>query len=432
MPMHMAGTEIYVHTLAQGQQQAGHEVAVLIPHFEFYHPGVFRHSYEYDGITVHQYQEYGDPRNRALQSGKRDEASLRPFREVLESVKPDIIHFHEFTRSIGLSVHHLRVAKSTGAKVFFTMHLSGYTCNTNNLIRGKELCNGKIQEYGCSVCSLKTFFNFPGVLATPIAGAGMLLRSMGLTGKMPAGKLTTLLSMPAAIARISRELIAVSAVTDKMITLSEWYKQMLIENGVPADKIAVVPQALSITGAARPATRNLLPVKPLRIVFVGRVQHQKGVHLLVEAMKAFTTDQVTLDIYGKEEDTDYYRQCRSQSQDMTSIAWKGPIARDQVLTMLGQYHLLCLPSAFSEMSPLVVQEAFAAGIPVLASRVYGNAEQVKHGFNGLLFDFNSSASLRQRIAQVVGHPEQLEQLRNNIIPPRTFDWVSAAYLQLYN
>lgn len=432
MPMHMAGTEIYVHTLALEQKKGGHEVSVLIPHFEFYNPGKFTSSYIFDGIIVYQYMELEDPRNRALMSGQRNEASLLKFREVLEAVKPDVIHFHEFTRSIGLSVHHIKIAKSTCSKVIFTMHLSGYTCNTNNLIKGKELCNGKIEAFTCSVCSLKTFFGFPGVLAKPVVGAGIMLRSLGLTGKLMPGKLTTLLSMPASIVRIKQELLTVAKYTDKLVTLSEWYKQILIDNGVPADKIAVVPQALSIVGTPIDKTSLIIPVKPLRIAFVGRIQHQKGVHLLVEALKAFMPEQVVLDIYGKEEDSDYYRQCRTDSKELKNVNWKGAIARDQVLSMLKNYHLLCLPSAFSEMSPLVVQEAFAAGIPVLASKVYGNAEQIKHGWNGLLFDFNSADSLQRQIANVVAHPEQLEQLKNNITPPRTFDWVSNAYLELYN
>lgn len=49
---------------------------------------------------------------------------------------------------------------------------------------------------------------------------------------------------------------------------------------------------------------------------------------------------------------------------------------------------MSLCSTFSEMSPLVIQEAFAARLPVIASNVYGNAEQITHGENGLLFNFN--------------------------------------------
>ena len=60
---------------------------------------------------------------------------------------------------------------------------------------------------------------------------------------------------------------------------------------------------------------------------------------------------------------------------------------------MADYDLLCVPSLSSEMSPLVIQEAFAAGIPVLASRGYGNIEQIRHGENGLVFNFNSADSL---------------------------------------
>jgi len=101
------------------------------------------------------------------------------------------------------------------------------------------------------------------------------------------------------------------------------------------------------------------------------------------------------------------------------------------VSVLAGYDILCLPSTFSEMSSLVIQEAFAAGIPVLASRVYGNMEQVKDGHNGLLFDFRSSKDLKAKLAKLISEPGFLQRLRENVRPPGSFDKVNSAYLQLY-
>ena len=97
-----------------------------------------------------------------------------------------------------------------------------------------------------------------------------------------------------------------------------------------------------------------------------------------------------------------------------------------------QYHALCLCSTFSEMSPLVIQEAFAAGIPVIASHVYGNAEQIQHGVNGLLFKFNNVQSLHEQIQLCIDNPVLLDGLRHNIKPPKSFSNVAAAYKDLYS
>ena len=84
------------------------------------------------------------------------------------------------------------------------------------------------------------------------------------------------------------------------------------------------------------------------------------------------------------------------------------------------------------MSPLVIQEAFAAGIPVLASKVYGNMEQVADNHNGLLFEFNSSDSLKEKIKALIDNPALLPKLKSNIVAPLNFNVVHEAYLRIYN
>jgi glycosyltransferase involved in cell wall biosynthesis len=84
------------------------------------------------------------------------------------------------------------------------------------------------------------------------------------------------------------------------------------------------------------------------------------------------------------------------------------------------------------MSPLVIQEAFAAGIPALVSHSYGNIEQVKHDQNGLVFDFNSPSNLREQIDRLIREPGLLARLRDQVRPPGDFNRISNAYLELYH
>ena len=219
---------------------------------------------------------------------------------------------------------------------------------------------------------------------------------------------------------------------DQIIALTNWYKDILLLNGVPKNKITVIPQALAPGGTkAKKSERINRLAFPIRIVFLGRIQPQKAVHLLIEACKGFTAAAITLDIYGKEEDTSYYKKCRVQSVNQTNVFWKGLLDRDEVVETLAQYDILCLPSMFSEMSPLVIQEAFAAGIPVLASTVYGNIEHIRDGENGLLFDFGSAADLTKKIRDLIDDPNLINHLKSNVKSPRQFDSVAAAYAELY-
>ena len=82
------------------------------------------------------------------------------------------------------------------------------------------------------------------------------------------------------------------------------------------------------------------------------------------------------------------------------------------------------------MSPLVIQEAFAAGIPVLASNVYGNSEQIIDNKNGILFKYNDVKSLLSKLNRLIMEPELKYDLAKNIDPPLIFKQVGRVYVQL--
>jgi glycosyltransferase involved in cell wall biosynthesis len=98
--------------------------------------------------------------------------------------------------------------------------------------------------------------------------------------------------------------------------------------------------------------------------------------------------------------------------------------------MLSSYDLLCLPSAF-EMSPLVIQEAFTAGIPVLASNVYGNAEQITDGLNGWLFNCNDANDLEKKLQILINKPFMLAEATKHFPVLNTFTNVANDHLKLY-
>ena len=93
--------------------------------------------------------------------------------------------------------------------------------------------------------------------------------------------------------------------------------------------------------------------------------------------------------------------------------------------------ILCLCSTFSEMSPLVIQEAFHVGIPVIASGVYGNLEQIKHEQNGLIFKFNDVKSLKQQITRLIHEEGLLNKLQSSKNTTFNFRMIAVKYKQLY-
>jgi glycosyltransferase involved in cell wall biosynthesis len=413
------------------QKKGGHSVAIVTPHIDYYRPGQINEHYIYDDIDVYQFLETADPKNRQIHYGKKKPEGLNNFSALIYQLKPDVIHFHELNRSIGITIEHVKITRQTGAKVFLTMHLSSYTCSTNILVYNNALCDGMIKDFRCSECCYKTLFKIPSLLANPLTYLSMMADKTGITDKIADSKIKTLLTVPATIRRTRQELQEIVTNVDQLISYSRWYKKILIGNGVPENKLTVLPAALASISKNENYPKKKETVLPVKMVFIGRIQPTKGIHLIIEAMHSFSPGQVQIDIYGRPETTDYYKQCISDSTGMPHVIWKGEINREEVVERLAQYDIFCLASTFSEMSPLVIQEAFAAQIPVLASKVYGNVEQIQDNYNGLLFEFNSSLSLKRKIQNLVEDTELLPHLKRNIIQPNNFESVSNAYLELY-
>jgi GT2 family glycosyltransferase len=73
-----------------------------------------------------------------------------------------------------------------------------------------------------------------------------------------------------------------------------------------------------------------------------------------------------------------------------------------------------VPSIWPEISPLVIHEAFLAGVPVVASRIGGIPELVTHGRNGLLFDPGNAGDLGRALERLLVEPGLLDTLRAGI------------------
>lgn len=432
LPEYIAGTEIYTHTLARLQLEAGHEVSVITPHIDYHLPGQMKGHYVYESINVYQYLETANPNDRRYYDGRKIPEGLTHFSELIQQLNPDVVHFHQLNRGVGLSIEHVKKAKTYGAKVFITMHLSFYTCNTNLLIYRNQMCDGIIDPITCSACSLNRFYGIPDSVASATARLGRLGEISGLTrflGNTPA---RTMLSFPKQIKRLHKDLLELGSEVNRVVCISSWYRDVLTKNGIPEHKIALVPQALpGIAEFPEVQEGRQNTQLPLRLVFIGRIQWQKGLHLLIECCSKFSGSQLSLDIYGKPEDTDYCRGCISASKGCDHIFWRGRINQSEVIATLSKYDLLCLPSQFSEMSPLVIQEAFMAGTPVLASRVYGNSEQITDEQNGLLFEFNSLEDLSRQVTRLIHHPERIAELRSSIRQPSPFSTIVKKYFELY-
>ncbi len=424
LPQQTAGTEVYTWALSKQLQQRGVDVQVLIPNYKKTAPS----DYEFDGLAVHKYAEPSVV-DRSLIMGFRTPDGLRHFIAYLQEIKPDIVHFHELAGSNGITLQHIHAAKAYGAKVTMTFHLAGYSCKTGTLVyKGETLCDGVIDLQKCSVCYVHTR-GYAG--ASPyLVYASSILHQFSVDASKWNNKIGTAFGTLPIIAKLKTDLNALVAACDRVVTITNWYKRVLLANGIEEEKISFIPQGLPLANALVPL-KNEAAHQPLRLLFLGRINKFKGLHLLLEALKDIDPALVELYVYGNSDDEAYESELRVKANQQKNIYWKGKLQQVDVVTTMQDHDVLCLCSTFSEMSPLVIQEAFAARINIIASKVYGNLEQIIHGFTGLLFNFNDVEDLRRQILKCINEPDLLKKISKNIAEPRSFEKVTDDYLELY-
>jgi glycosyltransferase involved in cell wall biosynthesis len=169
--------------------------------------------------------------------------------------------------------------------------------------------------------------------------------------------------------------------------------------GVPASLIPnAVPHEWGDPAALAGHRSTARPGSDVRFLFVGRLDHYKGVGTMLRALQNLPAPDIRLDVAGEGVLADAVR---SAAVSDSRITFHGPVQGDRRCQLLREADVLLCPSTWDEPFGLVVLEAYAAGLPVIASRAGALPELVEHGVTGLLADSASSTALRQAMQQVV-------------------------------
>jgi predicted SAM-dependent methyltransferase len=160
------------------------------------------------------------------------------------------------------------------------------------------------------------------------------------------------------------------------------------------------------------------PAGPLRIGYIGTLMPHKGVHLLVDAAQAFRRDEIELHLFGGGPDAyvDFLK-----TIDMQRIAtFHGAYRPDELPSVLANVDVVCVPSVWEDCAPHVVQEALAAGCPVIGSNIGGIPDLVRNGVTGLLTPPREAGAIVEAIRRFVSDPGLLLRMRSAITPPAGF------------
>lgn len=186
--------------------------------------------------------------------------------------------------------------------------------------------------------------------------------------------------------------------SDHIITVSKSLRREMLSRGHSRNKITAVANGVAEQPPIDPTER--INGRHWKLGMVALVRPRKGIEVLLEAIAKLRggPNPITLEVIGGFETPEYEASIRAlisrlQLEGMVNL--RG-FTKD-VPAVMRTLDAMVLPSLFGEGMPMVVLEALACGVPVIATRVEGTPEVIRHGREGLLARPQDPESLSQAI-----------------------------------
>jgi glycosyltransferase involved in cell wall biosynthesis len=185
------------------------------------------------------------------------------------------------------------------------------------------------------------------------------------------------------------------------IALSEFARHKFIEGGLPADRIIVKPNFVSSDPGAKKGPGEYA-------LFVGRLSEEKGLGVLLTAWANLDTP-IPLRIAG---DGPLLQTLAGQirANSIQGVELLGRIAPENIAALIHGARFLILPSICYENFPVTVVEAFACGLPVIASRLGSLIEIIADRSNGLHFLPGDAKDLAKTVQWAWAHPAEMQYM----------------------
>lgn len=322
------------------------------------------------------------------------------FTDLIRAVRPTVVHAHHY---VHLGVEYLRAIKQIdpSIKIILTLHEFMAICRQNGQmfkIKTNRLCTRESPNE-CHQC-------FPDI--TP---EDFWLRKKFLLDHLQ--------------------------LVDHFISPSAFLRERYIQWGIPADRITVIENGQ--------ATEEPLPARNIqegetrnRFGFFGQINPFKGVDVLLKALNDLSKSdkkKLTLEIHGANlewQPKEFQEQVKALSDPLIKhgcLRWVGPYQPHELRQRMAAVDWVVVPSVWWENSPMVIQEAFALGRPLLVSNIGGMAEKVHDGIDGIHVPVGNHFEWASRMLEA-SNPDRWKACVAGIRRPITYKECAQAHLAL--
>lgn len=325
----------------------------------------------------------------AFFSGIHNPFAQKAFAKFLKSNRPAVVHIHNLYPLISPSI--LPVCKAFGVPVIMTVHNFRLVCPDGLLLSRGEICHRCLggREYWCVLrnCENDIF-----------KSTGYAFRTMA--------------------ARLFRRYYDH---VDHFICLSEFQKNILVDEGLPADRVSVLanPVSFDINIPLTPVYQrgdltgdmNISPVPIYQrgeecfgyVAYVGRISPEKDILTLMETARRL--GEIPFKFAG-----DYHRMSGILKNKPANCEFLGQLNAEEIINFYLNARMVVFATRCYEGFPTVLLEAMFHGLPIICSRIGGLPEIVEEGINGLLYEPGNEAELTANIQTLLQNPELCKKL----------------------
>lgn len=294
--------------------------------------------------------------------------SPKTFREALRRFaqrRPDVVHVHNTIPLISPSIY--TACHRAGIPVVHTLHNFKIFCPGAFLYRDGAVCEDCLREAVPVSCIRHACYR-DSRMQTAVAALGLV---------------------------INRILGTYRRHVTRYIALSGFASRKFAEAGLPAGRIDIKPNFVGeeIAPGAHEGGYAL---------FAGKLEALKGVPTLLEAW-AKLTSPYPLKIVGRGP-----LEAAVRSASSLGVEYCGSVDREHVMALMRDAAFVVFPSEWYEGFPMVIAEAFAAGTPVVASRLGSMEDIVKDGLSGWLFEAGNAGALADAAGRAVADAAERE------------------------